>query len=120
MTNHRIGLSLLLVAVAIAGGIAGYALAGLTDSAPLLAQPSVTAPAAVATLPPTPTSSATPAASPSPTMIARNNLPLCSNPAVPVGALCLPIYLTPPECDANAIWYTGQNAEPCRKRKTYP
>jgi hypothetical protein len=104
--SHRF-LPLVLILGVAAGLVAGYALAGLADSPPLVIAVTVTAQLT------TPTTTVTVTVTPT-------SLPRCSDPTVPVGALCLPIFLTPPECDANAIWYNAQDAEPCRKRKTYP
>jgi hypothetical protein len=78
MTSHRLSLTLILIAVAAAGVIVGYALDGITnDSAPLLEA------IATSVAPPAPT------AVPTPRLI--ETLPLCDDPDVQPRTLCAPV-----------------------------
>jgi hypothetical protein len=110
--SHRLGLLSILVAVAVAGIIVGYALAGLNDVSPIIqADAPDTAPLleAIATsvAPNEPT--ATPTPNP------NSDLPACTNPGVSVGDLCLPVSSPDQPCPQDIMFMRREDAVPCRK-----
>lgn len=112
MTSQRLSLTLILVAVAVAGIIVGYALAGLDDGTPLHAQVPDTMPILNAIA----TSVAPAEPTPSPTPNPLDTLPPCADPQVQPGDLCVPVMLTPPPCGLNEMYPSRAVVPlPCRK-----
>ena len=112
MTNHRVGLTVLLVAVAVAGIIIGNAFAGLNDRVTMTqAQSPDTVPILQAIA--TSVAPSEPTASPTPRLV--DTLPVCSDPNVASGDLCAPVRTEYGVCEQFDYVPERQYAYPCHK-----
>jgi hypothetical protein len=111
MVNHRIGLLTIIVAVAVAGIIVGYAFAGLTDSPPIVTQ--AQSPDTMPILQAIATSVAPGEPTVTPTPLLVETLPVCDD-AKP-GDLCAPVLADFRVCQQGDFFWPLQYVVPCYK-----